>query len=241
MHHASETQSPVGEAFYAAVHDVEMLEVSPLSSGTLGSVPHYTAEQPSAVPNRSSSRVPDQRSSIASVVAASDLALLSTLKEASRLMTSAALPVPATARQRLNVREKLYSDHAAPSVPDARDRSPVRQHPRTTPPTAGMLVQSHAAGPAKGLSQSPSGATIMLEVPSGVHAVTAMPSSVERVGVQVHWGEDVCDGSSPPPKRLSGSFRDGTGVVEAEPQSSEDDYGESTLRASLYGTETETL
>ena len=235
MHHASETQSPVGEAFYAAVHDVEMLEVSPLSSETLSSVPHYTAEQPSAVPSRSSSRVPAQRSSIASVVAASDLALLSTLTEASRLMTSSALPVPATARQRLNVREKLYADHAAPAVPDARDRSPVRPHLRTTPPATGMLVQSHAAVPAS----SPS---VMLGVPSGVHAVTVMPSSVERVGVQVHWGEDVCDGSSPPPKRLSGSsFRDGTSAVEAEPQSSEDDYGESSLRAAIYGAENEIL
>ena len=177
-----------------------MLEVSPVAAGPSDSVSQYTAEQPSAVPIRSSSRVLEQRSSIASVVAASSL------KEASRLMTTAVLPAPASARQRLNVREKLYSDHAAPSLPDARDRSPVRQHPRTTPPTAGMLVQSQAASPANGLSQSPSGPSIMLEVPSGVHAVTAMPSAVERVGVQVHWGEGVCDGSSPPPQEALREF-----------------------------------
>ena len=48
-------------------------------------------------------------------------------------------------------------------------------------------------------------------------------------------------GRLPPPKRLSGSFRDGTGAVEAEPQSSEDDYGESSLRAAIYGAENEIL
>ena len=236
MHHASETQSPVGEAFFAAVHDVEMLEVSPLD-GASDSVSQYSAERPASMPTRSSSRVLEQRPSVASVVTTSEVALLSSLKEASRVLITPLLTVQVTVRQRLNVREKLYSDLAAPSLPDVRDRSPVRQLPKTTPPSSGMLVQSQAAKPDSGPSQSPAGPPIMLEVPNGVHAVTAMPAVMDRVGVQVHWGGDVCEGSSPPPKRLSGSFREG-GAVDVEPQSSEDDYGESSFRASLFGSET---
>ena len=237
MHHASETQSPVGEAFFAAVHDVEMLEVSPLG-GASGSVSQYSAERPASMPTRSSVRVHEQRPSLASVVTTSEVALLSTLKEASRLLTTPSVVAQAPLRQRLNVREKLYSDIAAPTLPDVRDRSPVRQLSKTPPPSSGVLAQIQAAKPPdSGPTHSPAGPSIMLEVPSGVHAVTAMPAVVDRVGVQVHWGGDVCDGSSPPPKRLSGSFRDGS-AVEVEPQSSEDDYGEASFRTSLFGTET---
>ena len=238
MHHASETQSPVGEAFFAAVHDVEMLEVSPLEVAT-DSVLQYSAERPSSVPTRlSSSRVLEQRPSLSSVVTTAEVSLLSSLKEASRLLTTPSMAAQAPVRQRLNVREKLYSDLAAAPLADVRDRSPVRQLSRTPPPLSGMLAQNQAAKPDSGPSRSPAVPPIMLEVPSGVHAVTAMPAAViERVGVQVHWGGDVCEGSSPPPKRLSGGFRD-VNAVEVEPPSSEDDYGESSFRASLFGTET---
>ena len=237
MHHASETQSPVGEAFFAAVHDVEMLEVSPLE-GASDSVPQYSAERPASMPTRSSSsRVLEQRPSLASVVTTAEVSLLSSLKEASRLLTTPSMAAQAPVRQRLNVREKLYSDLAAAPLADVRDRSPVRQLSRTPPPSSGMLVQNQAAKPDSGPSHSPAVPPIMLEVPNGVHAVTAMPAVIDRVGVQVHWGGDVCEGSSPPPKRLSGGFRDGS-AVEVEPQSSEDDYGESSFRASLFGTET---
>ena len=236
MHHASETQSPVGEAFLAAVHDVEMLEVSPLG-GASGAVSQYSAERSASMPTRSSSRVLEQRPSLASVVTTAEVALLSSLQEASRLVTAPSMAAQVSTRQRSNVREKLYADLAAPLFPDVRDRSPVRQQSKTPPPSSGMLVQNQAAKADSGPGHSPADPTIMLEVPSGVHAVTAMPVVIERVGVQVHWGGDVCEGSSPPPKRLSGSFRDGI-AVEVEPQSSEDDYGESSFRASLFGTET---
>ena len=239
MHHASETQSPVGEAFFAAVNDVEMLEVSPLEVAA-DAVLQYSAERPSSVPTRlSSSRVLEQRLSLSSVVTTAEVSLLSSLKEASRLLTTPSMAASAApVRQRLNVREKLYSDHTAAPLADVRDRSPVRQLSRTPPHSSGMLTQNQAAKPDIGPSRSPAVPSIMLEVPGGVHAVTAMPAAViERVGVQVHWGEDVCEGSSPPPKRLSGGVRD-VSAVGVEPPSSEDDYGESSFRASLFGTET---
>ena len=153
------------------------------------------------------------------------------------MLIAPVLTAPAAVRHRSNVRENLYSDPAVPPLTVDRDRSPVRQLSKTATPSSGMLVQSQAADPDCGLKQSPSGTSIMVEVPSGVHAVTAMPTAVARVGVQVHWGGDVCEGSSPPPKRLSGSFREG-GSVDVEQLSSEDDYGESSFRASLFGSET---
>ena len=151
------------------------------------------------------------------------------------MLVAPVLTAPAAVRHRSNVSEKLYSDPAVPPLTEGRDRSPVRQYSKTASPSSGMLVQSQAADPDCGLKQSPSGPSIMVEVPNGVHAVTAMPTPVTRVGV--HWGGDVCEGSSPPPKRLSGSFREG-GSVDVEHQSSEDDYGESSFRASLFGSET---
>ena len=244
MHRSSETQSPVGEAFLAAVHDVEMLEASPVAVTHWSpaiivpdSVSQPSTERPASVPTRSSSRVLEHRATIASVVTASDVALLSSLQEINRVLVTPVLAAPAAVRQRLNVREKLYSDLTVPPLPEVRDRSPVRQLSKMTPPSSGVLVSSQAAGPDCGLKQSPSGPSIMVEVPNGVHAVTVMPTAVARVGVQVHWGGDVCEGSSPPPKRLSGSFREG-GAVDVEPQSSEDDYGEISFRASLFGSET---
>ena len=242
MHSASETQSPVGEAFLAAVNDVEMLEavpveVVPWSPATIvsDSVAQRSTEKQTVVTTRSNSKVLEHRATIASVVTSSEVALLSSLQEINRVLIAPVLTAPAAVRHQSNVREKLYSDPAVPPLTEGRDRSPVRQYSKTASPSSGMLTQSQAADPDCGLKQSPSGPSIMVEVPNGVHAVTAMPTPVTRVGV--HWGGDVCEGSSPPPKRLSGSFREG-GSVDVEHQSSEDDYGESSFRASLFGSET---
>ena len=88
VHPKHRTQSPVGEAFLAAVHDVEMLEASPVavthwSPATIvpDSVSQHSTEKPAAVPTRSSSRVLEHRATIASVVTSSEVALLSSLQE----------------------------------------------------------------------------------------------------------------------------------------------------------------
>ena len=132
MHSASGTQSPVGEAFLAAVHDVEMLEASPVevtpwSPATIvpDSVSQHSTEKPAAVPTRSSARVLEHRATIASVVTSSEVALLSSLQEINRVLIAPVLTAPAAVRHRSNVREKLYSDPAVPPLTVDRDRSPV--------------------------------------------------------------------------------------------------------------------
>ena len=143
------------------------------------------------------------------------------------------------------MREKLYPDPVVSQLFVDRDRSPVSQPSQLVTPASGMLAQPHATD-LDGLKQSSSCASTMVEVPSGVHAVTVMPkASVHQLSaagftpaprVGVHWGGEICEGSSPPPKRLSGSFHEG-GAVDGERLSSEDDYGESSFRASLFGAE----
>ena len=246
MHSASDVQSPVGDAFLAAVYDVEMVEADSGEGVPWSHAPplseHQSAErQLVVVPVRSSLRgALEQHAVISSVVSPS----MTTLQAIDKVLIAPS--AAAVVRHRSSAREKLYADPIV--YPLERDRSPAAVRPSTllVTPLPVVKPQSHVAIPSDVLKHSPMSSSITVEAPDGVHAVTVMSraavSPVHATGsapltrVGVHWGEDVCEGSSPPPKRLSGSFREG-GTADLNQASDDEDYGDSAFRASLFGTE----
>ena len=179
----------------------------------------------------------EPRSNIASVVRASEVGLLSLLQEIDKVLVT-----PTSVRHRSNVREKLYQDPVVQQGSVVRDRSPARQPSQLAVPSSGMF-KNPPVSDLEDVNQSSCASTVV-EVTGVVHAASVIPAaSVHQVSssgfapaprVGVHWGSEVCEWSSPPPKRLSGNFHEGE-VVDGDRLSSKDDYGEATFRASLFG------
>ena len=201
---ASDTLPPVGEAFLAAVNDVEMLETATGSSDAVQwssaallpiSVSQGSSEKRPPASTRSSSNMYEPRSNIASVVRASEVGLLSLLQEIDKVLVT-----PTSVRHRSNVREKLYQDPVVQQGSVVRDRSPARQPSQLAVPSSGMF-KNPPVSDLEDVNQS-SCTSAVVEVSGVVHAASVIPAaSVHQVSssgfapaprVGVHWGSEVC-------------------------------------------------